>query len=336
MAVQADLFVVQQTTEVLWSIFPYVILMIFFLSLLCSLLYARYITHPIVQLSQISKQMAELNFSGKCNEGREDELGCLAQNLNSLSTALSTALADLQMANQQLRTDIEREQELEQQRVDFFSAASHELKTPLTILKGHLAGMLNNISGYENHAAYIARSLAAVDKMETLVKELLYISKAEGAKKFEFRMVDFSGLVRVQIAAVTDLLTEKEQHLNVDISDKLLCELEPLQMERAIQNILVNAVRYSPKGELIRTSLSKRDNVICGGIENNGVHIDENAIKYLFAPFYRIDTSRNRNTGGTGLGLYIVRKIMEIHHAKYGIRNSKSGVLFYFELCLST
>lgn len=79
----------------------------FFLSLLCSLLYARYITHPIVQLSQISKQMAELNFSGKCNEGRKDELGCLAQNLNSLSTALSTALTDLQMANQQLRTDME-------------------------------------------------------------------------------------------------------------------------------------------------------------------------------------------------------------------------------------
>lgn len=192
--------------------------------------------------------------------------------------------------------------------------------------------MLNNISGFENHTAYMERSLAVVDKMETLVKELLHISKADGKKKSEYCTVDFSELVRVQIAAVTDLLTEKEQHLDVDIPDKLLCDLEPLQMERAIQNILVNAVRYSPKGELIRISLSKADNMVCCEIENTGVHISEDAIAHLFEAFYRADTSRNRNTGGTGLGLYIVRKIMEMHHAKYSIRNSKNGVLFYFEL----
>ena len=143
LAVQTDLFVVQQATKVLLSILPYVILMVFLLSLLCAWLYTRYITRPIVRLSKISKQMAELDFSGQCSIGREDELGCLAQNLNSLSASLSTALNDLQTANQQLKTDIEKEQELERQRVDFFSAASHELKTPLTILKGHLAGMLN-------------------------------------------------------------------------------------------------------------------------------------------------------------------------------------------------
>ena len=173
LAVQTDLFVVQQATKVLLSILPYVILMVFLLSLLCAWLYARYITRPIVRLSKISKQMAELDFSGQCGTGREDELGCLAQNLNSLSASLSTALNDLQTANQQLKTDIEKEQELERQRVDFFSAASHELKTPLTILKGHLAGMLNGVCGYENHIEYMKRSLAVVDRMEKLVKELL-------------------------------------------------------------------------------------------------------------------------------------------------------------------
>ena len=151
LAVQTDLFVVQQATKVLLSILPYVILMVFVLALLCAWLYTAYITRPIVRLSKISKQMAELDFSGQCDIAREDELGCLAQNLNSLSTSLSTALNDLQIANQQLTTDIEKEQALEQQRVDFFSAASHELKTPLTILEGHLTGMLNGVRGYENH-----------------------------------------------------------------------------------------------------------------------------------------------------------------------------------------
>ena len=93
------------------------------------------------------------------------------------------------------------------------------------------------------------------------------------------------------------------------------------QMERAIQNVLVNAIRYSPKGEVIYKSLSNGKNTVYCEIENTGVHIPEDRIPHLFEAFYRADTSRNRNTEGTGLGLYIVRKIMELHNAKYGIKN---------------
>lgn len=332
LAVQVDLLVVQQTTEVLWSIFPYVVLMIFVLSLLCSWIYARYITRPIVRLSKTSEQMASLDFSGQCSIGREDELGCLAQNLNSLSASLSTALNDLQAANEQLKADIEKEQELERQRIDFFSAASHELKTPLTILKGHLAGMLNKVNGYENHTEYMERSLAVVERMEKLVKELLYVSKADGNRRSEYKAVDFAEIVRVQIATVTDLLEEKKQRLEVNIPDRLSCEVEPAQMERAIQNILVNAIRYSPAGEIIRVSLVEVDDTVCCEVENTGVHIPEDALPRLFEAFFRTDTSRNRNTGGTGLGLYIVRKVMEMHHAEYGIKNTKSGVVFWLKL----
>ena len=217
LAVQTDLFVVQQATKVLLSILPYVILMVFLLSLLCAWLYTRYITRPIVRLSKISKQMAELDFSGQCSIGREDELGCLAQNLNSLSASLSTALNDLQAANQQLKTDIEKEQELERQRVDFFSAASHELKTPLTILKGHLAGMLNGVSGYENHIEYMERSLAVVDRMEKLVKELLYVSKAKDKYIYSAKFAD---------AAVTRRRSESRQ--GVRLSDEKKEELDEL------------------------------------------------------------------------------------------------------------
>ena len=332
LAVQTDLLVVQQATKVLLSILPYVILMVFVLALLCAWLYTAYITRPIVRLSKISKQMTELDFSGQCDIAREDELERLAQNLNSLSNSLSTALNDLQIANQQLTTDIEKEQALEQQRVDFFSAASHELKTPLTILEGHLTGMLNGVRGYENHAEYMERSLAVVDRMEKLVKELLYVSKAEGTQKSKYKIVDFAEVFRVQIAAVSDLLEEKKQHIEVNIPDRLYCEVEQVQMERAIQNILVNAIRYSPSNELIRVTLAEIHGTIRGEIENTGVHVSGDAIPHLFEAFYRADASRNRNTGGTGLGLYIVRKIMEMHHVKYGISNTSKGVLFWFEL----
>ena len=246
----------------------------------------------------------------------------------------SRYIIKLKESNIELKVEISKQRELEQKQREFFSAASHELKTPLTILKGHLTGMLNKVKGYENREVYMERSLAVVEKMETLVKELLYLSKTDESQKSEYKMIDLAELLRVQIADVTELLSEKELSLTVDIPDKLLCEVDSAQMERALQNILINAIRYSPNGEEINISLSneKNTNIVFCKIENTGVTIPEEEISLLFEAFYRVDASRNRNTGGTGLGLYIVRKIMDLHHAKYGIKNSDRGVLFWFKM----
>lgn len=274
----------------------------------------------------------ELDFEPHVNSNRSDEIGMLSDSLNTLSNNLQFTLAELKKSNSDLEAEIAKERELEKKQQEFFSAASHELKTPLTILKGHLMGMLGKVKGYENQEVYMKRSLAVVEKMETLVKELLYISKTDGKQKSEYKTIDFAELLRVQIADVTDLLTEKEISLEVDIPDKILCEADRMQMERAIQNVLVNAIRYSPNGEAIYISLSNEKNTVYCEVENTGVHIQEDMIDHLFEAFYRADTSRNRNTGGTGLGLYIVRKIMELHHAEYGIKNSGRGVVLWFEM----
>ena len=124
--------------------------------------------------------------------------------------------------------------EMQNNTKEFFNNATHELKTPLTILKGHLTGMLNKVKGYENREVYMERSLAVVEKMETLVKELLYLSKTDESQKSEYKMIDLAELLRVQIADVTELLSEKELSLTVDIPDKLLCEVDSAQMERAL------------------------------------------------------------------------------------------------------
>lgn len=276
--------------------------------------------------------MAQLDFELHGNSNRSDEIGILSDSLNTLSDNLQHTLEELKKSNSELEAEISKERELEKKQQEFFSAASHELKTPLTILKGHLMGMLNKVKGYENQEAYMERSLAVVEKMETLVKELLYVSKTDGKQRVEYKTIDFAELLRVQIADVTDLLSEKEISLFVDIPDKILCEADPAQMERAIQNVLVNAIRYSPNGEAIYVSLSNDKNTVSCKVENTGIHIPEEMISHLFEAFYRADTSRNRNTGGTGLGLYIVRKIMELHHAKYGIKNTSRGVVFWLEM----
>lgn len=330
--VQSDTVPINQATEAIWQTIPLVILGIFLMSILFSVIYSRYITKPIIELSSASKKLAHLDFETHGNSNRSDEIGILSDSLNVLSDNLQLTLTELKKSNSELEVEISKERELEQKQREFFSAASHELKTPLTILKGHLMGMLNKVKGYENQEAYMERSLAVVEKMEILVKELLYVSKTDGTQKSEYKMIDFAELLRIQIADVADLLSEKGISLDVDIPDKLLCEVDPAQMERAIQNVLVNAIRYSPKGEVIYISLSNEKDTVYCEVENTGVHIPEDMISHLFEAFYRADTSRNRNTGGTGLGLYIVRRIMELHHAKYGIKNSIRGVKFWFEM----
>ncbi len=328
-----DLFVVRQSTDVLISIFPYVLLMVFGLSLLCSLFYSCFITRPILQLSKISEQIAALDFSGKCDETRNDELGRLAHNLNYLSASLSHSMEELRAANMQLKTDIEKEQEIERQRIDFFAAASHELKTPLTILKGHLSGMLNNVAGYEDHSKYLMRSLTVTEKMETLIKELLYISKMDNNNTaLKRQKINLAELLRKEITALSDCISEKKLLLDVNVPDKIICYLEKEEIERAVQNILVNAIRYSPKGERISVIAEETTAEISCRIENTGVKIPINSLPRLFEAFYRADISRNSNTGGTGLGLYIVRGIFERHGAKYGITNTEQGVCFWFKI----
>ena len=231
-----------------------------------------------------------------------------------------------------LRTN-KRLEELESSKSLYFTNFSHELKTPLTILKGHLSGMLNGVAGYEDHLKYLQRSLTVTEKMETLIKELLYISKMDTSEtSLLLTNTDFAELLRAAIAELTGLISEKKLSLYVDIPDRIGCLLDKAEMERALQNILVNAIRYSPEGERVIVTAKETSSEISCTVENTGVKIPETTIRYLFEPFYRVDNSRNGTTGGTGLGLYIVRGILENHNAEYGINNTEDGVCFWLRL----
>lgn len=166
---------------------PWLLLVLLVLSLLCAFIYSRYITRPIVRLSGIAKKMSELDFNWKCNEQRRDEIGTLGHSLDQMSQRLSAALEELESANHALRGEVERERELDRQRMAFFSAASHELKTPVTILKGQLSGMLEGIDVYKDRDKYLLRSLQVTGRMEHLIQEMLSISRMETARRLSSR-----------------------------------------------------------------------------------------------------------------------------------------------------
>lgn len=333
MLIRGNMQEVSQAMEVLKSILPYIVVIIAVTAALCALAAAFYLAAPVMRISGISQEMAELRFERKCREGRKDEVGILARNLNVLSEKLSVTLTSLQEANRQLKSDMEKEREQEKKRTAFFAAVSHELKTPVTILKGHIGGMLKGVDGYQDRDYYLKRSYEVTDTMEGMVQEILTISRMD-AQEGEVRKekLDISEIIRRQLADMVELMEQKGLDWCVEIPGHLYCMADESMMMKVFRNLFMNAVRYSPEGAAIRVHAEEKEGSLECSVENTGVHIPEEAIPRLFDAFYRVEDSRNRSMGGSGLGLYIVRMALEYHHAEFGVRNTEEGVQFYFSI----
>lgn len=306
---------------------PWVLLTLLLFSLLGAFVYSRYITRPIVQMSDIAGKMADMDFDWKCQETREDEIGHLGRSLNQMAAKLSQALEALQASNAALRGEVEQERALDLQRRAFFAAASHELKTPVTILRGHLSGLLDGIGIYQDQEKYLARSLQTTARMEHLIQEILTVSRMEAREHaLPLERLDLSAITEEQLALAADLLEQKNLRVAADLSPALMLDGERAMLAKAIGNLLANAALYSPCGENIRIWSGMQDDAPTLIIENTGVHIGEDALPHLFDAFYREEGSRNRQTGGSGLGLYLVRIILERHGASCAIDNTAAGV----------
>lgn len=325
LTVRGGLRAVNQSVEAMKGVLPWLLLAVAGLSLLAAFFHARLIARPVTEISRIARRIAALDFSARWQSGRRDEIGALGESLNLLSDNLSGAMAELERANAALRHDIEHERELERQRLAFFSAASHELKTPVTILKGQLGGMLAQVGVYRDREKYLARALEVAGHMERLIREILTISRIEsGGAALKYEVVDLSALLAAQLESIEELIAQRAFRLTANIQPDVQLRGNADLLSNALDNILMNALLYSPEGAAIRIWLST-DTL---RVENDGAHIPAEALKALFTPFYRVEQSRNRNSGGSGLGLYLVKLILELHGARCAVENTATGVRF--------
>ena len=317
-----------QVVLALQKTLPILSVTILLVSVIAAFFYTWYMTKPIKKISKLSKQMADMNFSGLCPTNRTDEIGVLSHSLNDLSKKLAAALSDLQEANQKLQADIDMERRLEKQRVEFFAAASHELKTPITIIKGQLQGMLYQVGRYKDRETYLAQSLEITDTLGKMVQELLTISRLDTpgytCKKSNLNL---SNLINDRLTAFEDLFMQKDLTVEQSISPEVYILGDMQLLQKALDNLLGNAAAYSEAGNQIIVKLWEENEKVNLTIENTGAHIPDEAISKLFEPFYRVDQSRNRQTGGTGLGLYIVKTILNLHEAKIEVANTLQGVI---------
>ena len=317
-----------QVVLALQKTLPILSVAILLVSVIAAFFYTWYMTKPIKKISKLSKQMADMDFSGLCPTNRTDEIGVLSHSLNDLSKKLAAALSELQEANQKLQADIDMERRLEKQRVEFFAAASHELKTPITIIKGQLQGMLYQVGRYKDRETYLAQSLEITDTLGKMVQELLTISRLDTpgytCKKSNLNLSNF---IIDRITVFEDLFMQKDLTVEQSISPEIYILGDMQLLQKALDNLLGNAAAYSGAGNQVLIKLWKETETTTLTIENTGAYIPDEAISKLFEPFYRVDQSRNRQTGGTGLGLYIVKTILDLHGAKIEITNTIQGVI---------
>ncbi|WP_144937249.1 ATP-binding protein [Paenibacillus sp. 32O-W] len=302
------------------------------LILLLSLIFSKIVAKPLLSLNRIALRMARLDFSVKSPIRSQDEFGSLSDSLNGLSEKLDTTLQELHQANRQLREDMEHKQRIEQMQKEFVSNASHELKTPLSIVRGFAEGLKDGV-GESKRERYLDVILDETGKMEALVRDMLELTKLEsGTIKLRKSSFWVSELMEEIVDKLSHHLNDKQLKVVTVTANEPVVHADQEKIEQVIFNILVNAIRYAVPGSEITVRIEDEEGRVRMSIENEGDGIPPDQLEHIWERFYRAERSRNRKTGGTGLGLAIVKHILELHESKYGVVNSQKGVMFYFIL----
>ncbi len=305
--------------------------------LLVSLVLGWYLTDrftkPVLELVRISKKMANLDFEAKYSSGGEDEIGMLGESFNEMSGKLQKAISDLKTANNELLQDIEKKEELENMRIEFLSNVSHELKTPIALVQGYAEGLKDGIVEDEESRAYYCEVIMdEADKMNKLVKNLLSLNQIEfGKDEVHFERFEVTELVQGVLQSLELIIEQKDVKVLFDSQKKVFVWGDQFKIEQVIRNYLTNALNHVNEEKLVEIKVERGQKVKIS-VFNSGRPIPEADIDHIWEKFYKVDKARTREYGGNGIGLSIVKAILESHHQRYGVENYKNGVEFWFEL----
>ena len=297
-------------------------------------------TGPILELNNIAKKMSNLDFSQKYNStDAKDEIDDLGESINRMSEKLETTIKQLKSTNIELEKDIEEKSKIDEMRKTFISDVSHELKTPIALIQGYSEGLLENVNSDEESRKFYAEViLDETNKMDKLVKQLLELMKLEyGKREFNNTTFDIVELEKEVIRKSQVMLEEKQVELEFDEKQEIQVVADDFYIEQVFTNYITNAIKNvkensGEKKIKIYNKIDIKQNKVCIKVFNTGEHIKEENLNRIWNRFYKADESRNREDGGTGIGLSLVKAIMNNYNNDYGVNNVKDGVEFYFEL----
>lgn len=301
---------------------------------------SRKFTEPILELNNIAKKMSNLDFSQKYEvTNAKDEINDLGKSINTMSEKLEKTIKQLRSSNIELERDIEEKSKIDEMRKTFISDVSHELKTPIALIQGYSEGLLENVNNDEESRKFYAEViLDETNKMDKLVKQLLELMKLEyGKREFNNKNFNIVELEKEVIRKSKVIIEEKNAKVEFEDKKDIQVFADDFYIEQVLTNYLTNAIKNVKEinGEkIIKISNHIEKDKVCVKVFNTGENIKEEDLNRIWNRFYKIDESRNREDGGTGIGLAFVKAIMNNYENKYGVTNKENGVEFYFELNL--
>ena len=293
------------------------------------------VTNPLMRLAVLSKRMSELDFDAKYCGNSKTEIALLGNNINELSNTLEVTISELKTANNELQKDIEHKNEIDEMRKEFLASVSHELKTPIALIQGYAEGLKEGINDdAESREFYCDVIIDEAAKMNNMVKKLLTLNQLEfGNDIVSMERFDIVALIKNYIQSA-EILT-KQKGIQVRFENPpgaVYVWADEFKIEEVFGNYFSNAINYAAGDKIIDVRLIRMDHKVRVSVFNTGEPIPEESLLYLWEKFYKVDKARTREYGGNGIGLSIVRAIMESMNHDYGVINYDNGVAFWFEL----
>ncbi len=301
---------------------------------------SRKFTEPILELNAIAKKMSNLDFSHKYRiTDADDEINNLGKSINTMSDKLEKTIKQLRNTNIELEKDIEEKSKIDEMRKSFISDVSHELKTPIALIQGYSEGLLENVNSDEESRKFYAEViLDETNKMDKLVKQLLELMKLEyGKREFTDSVFNIVEVEKEVIRKSKVMLEETQVEIKYETPEEINVYADDFYIEQVVTNYITNAIKHvkevnEEKYIKITNEVNIEKNNVRIKVFNTGEQISEEHIARIWNRFYKIDESRNRNNGGTGIGLAFVKAIMTNYGKDYGLTNKENGVEFYFDL----
>ena len=324
----------QSNVEIANKFLAYAGILVAFLVSVCVFFATKSFIRPVEELSGIAKRMSNLDFNVKYKVESNDEIGELGRSINLLSEKLEDTISELKSANNQLQTDIEQKVHVDEMRKEFLSNVTHELKTPIALIQGYAEGLKDNISeDAESREFYCDVIIDEASKMNKMVKKLLTLNQIEfGNDTIEMERFDVVALIRSVLENSDILLKQKEIRVQFERAEAVEVWADEYMIEEVVTNYLTNAIHHAENEKVIDIRVRRDGEHVRVSVFNTGTPIPQEDIDKVWIKFYKVDKARTREYGGNGIGLSIVKAIMESHNKPYGVINHSNGVEFWFEL----
>lgn len=332
--IRSPLESIRDSVEISTRFLMYIGVIATFISAIIIWILTTKITKPITQLSQISTKMINLDFETRYEGKGDNEVELLGAHMNQLADTLEKTISELKTANNELQKDIEKKEQIDEMRKEFLSNVSHELKTPLALIQGYAEGLKEGISqDEESRNFYCDVIMDEANKMNSMVKKLLDLNQLEfGNDVVTMERFDITSLVKNFVQSADILIKQNDVQVLLEEHEPIYVWADEFKTEEVFRNYFSNALNHVNEKKTVEIRYHLEDHKVRVSVFNTGDPIPEESLNRVWEKFYKVDKARTREYGGSGVGLSIVKAIMESMNQKYGVNNYQNGVEFWFEL----